>query len=503
MKRFWVVLTLLAGLGCADAALDGNAPTPTPGDLEAVDLLVAPPGGPPQIAHVTAADTLSTVDVDLVDPITITGVLYTVGNPPAPLAEGAQITARGVGPIRQRIEVITNAEPTTGLYELIIAPGEYELIVTPNAAVTTQPIFKFTVPFSESGEFDITLPTPFFVTGTIRDDQGQPVGSGFRVTALEAASIGQAQAALTDANGVYELALPAPGTYTLRITPPVQKPEFPQVDIAAVEVSADLAFDYDFPTGFPATLVNVTGTITPADLSPPPPNFADMRVTASGALDPIPSRPTETFTYVASADVTAGGGGGDFSVPVLPNGSYTLTLLPTVVDPFSHRAVANVDVADVDVAVDSASTVLSRKLPLFGQVRDNQGRVVENALVFLTATDTSGFLFADNTDSSGLYQLDVNHAPYDVLALPPATSGFVRVNEQIVIDAATEPPLDLIVERGQLLDGVVRDAGGTAIESVQITVLGPDGARIGSDQASTSGNGSFTVTIPALVNPNL
>lgn len=347
-----------------------------------------------------------------------------------PLA-GATLTL--VGPRGETLATTTSGPDGRYAFEGFTATDGYGVEVTaPDGKIATTPVRRpadLSVTDATAVDFSVRDIVPAAVSGTVRDDDGLPLG-GVIVTIT---GPGGPQTVVTRSDGSYLVDSVPVGTHTLTVTAPdgyttIASP-------APFEIPPDSEVpvtDQDFVLQA-APQVSLSGTVT---------------VTASGS--PVPGAlVTATGPGGASLE-TLTALDGTYSFGDLPPGSWTVTVEPpagyVVVGPGSRdETVAGTDVTGVDFALGVLGAVS-------GQVTDSDGTPVAGVDLLVDGPDGPTTL---TTDASGGYALDgLGEGTYTVTVVAPdgytvtgpgtltvtvTAAGEVFVDQDFVLEAVVTP----------------------------------------------------------------
>lgn len=139
---------------------------------------------------------------------------------------------------------------------------------------------------------------------------------------------------------------------------------------------------------------------------------------------------------------------------------------------------------------------------LSGVVRTSGGEAVANALVCVDTAFSTGRICRE-TDAAGRYAVTTRPETYVVSVYPPSESGLVAAYwdgkrtwkdaDDVLVDR--DRVLDLTVERGVRVTGVVTDPRGVPIVSATVNFI--DGRSGAAASAESDSAGRFVVAVPA------
>lgn len=300
------------------------------------------------------------------------------------------------------------------------------------------------------------------ISGLVVDSLGQPI-AGARVAITGGPITGRADT--TDVTGFYELLdLPA-GTYTLRATATGFNS---QTRTVAVAVDTTVQLDFTLTEQVNQLLGSITGRVTQTDGTGIP------DVTIRVAAGP-------TFGQSVQSDAE-----GDYAIPDLPEGTYTLTFTRSG---FTSRTIRDIEVIagretqlDVDLAVSSTSGVLT------GTVTDETGagvaavtvRVLQNNTVVATTTTGSQGTYRISGLAAGTYSVQFSKTGFTtalVTGIAIVAGDTVTVDVQLVAAGA---------DTG-MISGLVVDPLGRPVQQATVVLTGPNG----SSTTTTDPDGGF------------
>ncbi|MEM7515511.1 MAG: carboxypeptidase-like regulatory domain-containing protein, partial [Planctomycetota bacterium] len=158
------------------------------------------------------------------------------------------------------------------------------------------------------------------------------------------------------------------------------------------------------------------------------------------------------------------------------------------------------DVSNERVAMDSTSVETVARPSVSGRLVGLDGVPLQGAEVQVLGQAQELL----RTDDEGRFAIEfVGEAP-STLALSATADGYVRLREQVFVQAASNGALDvgtLTLDRAVELTGVVLDADDRPVQDAELRLVAPDLARLATIRVEASGepdavsaeNGSFTV----------
>jgi hypothetical protein len=390
--------------------------------------LVSPP-----VQRVVVPPSHIEVNFALLTPYTIQGTVRTFDGQPL---SGANLVTSEDDPM-----IAYASTDSEGNYTMVVREGTYHIWVSAYG-LGSPPFQVATVPANQSG-VDFTMPQPFLISGTVRDDLGNPVAG---------ASVGVGIASVTHTA--------ADGTYTLAIGSGEQW----------VTAYSDDTERYD--DGLNSVLVRVPPAAQKVDFV-----FRLRNRTLSGRVVDPQGQPIAMATVLASNPLTSNGQAQETDA----NGIYTLTVPAGVYwikvtkyfSVFDHSPtgrivfepslsqeidVSTAPVTDVNFTLEPAGGYKT----IHGHVLDAQGGPVQ---AMVSASPTAPMSCEPATtvqaDESGAYTLTVKPGPYLVTMYHdrwPALPAQNVVVESDAIADFTFPPL-------YVLSGWAQDTRGKPVRS--------------------------------------
>jgi len=347
-----------------------------------------------------------------------------------------------------------------------VIPDTYTVSVTAAGFVSSTPTTVI-LEQDESEVLNVTLTSvgasTAGITGLVVDGDGQPI-VGARVAITGGPVTGRSDT--TDATGLYEiLSLPA-GTYTLRAS---ATGFAPQTRTTSIVVDTTTQLDFTLTDQANQLLGSITGRVTQSD-----------GTAISDVIVKVTAGPS-TGQSVRSDDQ------GDYGVPDLPEGTYTLT--------FTHSGYSTSTVTGIEV-IAGRTTTLDVMLGLsttggvlIGAVTDMDGVAVASATVKVLQNST--VIATATTGSSGTYRISGLEAGTYVVQV--SKTGFITAQVsgvEITAGATTTVDAQLTASGNGLgtLSGLVVDAQGRPVQSAVVELSGPSGDLA----TTTNADGAFT-----------
>jgi hypothetical protein len=377
---------------------------------------------------------------------------------------------------------------TNGEYSISnVVDGNYSITLSPPAG-SGYPIY-LQLGLSISGadrvwDYKFGLAT-FELSGTITDDQGQPLqGVDVRVNSSTQGSTS------TDANGHYSLTLQN-GIYTVQLSsgflPLSGSTRLPSEAwsvraVSGLELLDHTTFDYVLPfIQWQGQVVDENGLA-----------LSDVNL-ARSLLN------SDDFQLEGSTTLTTDANG-NFSMMVLP-GNYNLSLFH--IDTQYLPQILNEDLS-VDV---SRTYTLPYSRILSGTITDDQGQGLQGVQVHVLNPTNMAEVQVALTDASGAYSMAIGNDIYNIFLAsePSGVAGSTRLptGGWIVMRAAT----GLTVNGDTIFDysipfiewqGQVIDENGAAISGVTVTRSGTQNADyrlFGNSKTTTDASGNFRMMV--------
>ena len=339
-----------------------------------------------------------------------------------------------------------------GRYQMTLAPGIYELNVNPSQGSPFISQHLEDVQVTGDRTLDIQLERGAILSGLITDPGGNPLQDVFVNAWNPELQIGGGSG--TDENGRYQMALP-PGTYEINLHLGQDSP-FVSQSIQDYQLLGDQTLDIRVDQG-----AILSGRVTDPNGNPVP----------------------EVHVNAWNPELQIGGGSGTDEDGryrmALPPGTYEINVHLPQDSPFVSRPIDGVQVISdltLDIHLDQG-TILS------GLVSDPAGNPLPDASVnaWNPETQTGG---GSATDENGRYRMSLQPGTYDINVNPPQDSPFVPQRIESV-QVTSDRNLDIQLERGSVLTGLITDPSGTPLSDVFINARNPEtqtGGGSGTDE---------------------
>ena len=392
-------------------------------------------------------DTVEDLGLDL--GVTISGrVTDQAGNP----VENAHVSL--FGPEGQN----SGSTDAGGNYSLLIRPGSYNLNVNPPEGAPLLSEDRNDLEVFGDLTLDISLLDGAIVSGVVRGSDGQRVEDA--LVSLNDPETFHGRQSGTDADGFYNILI-EPGIYNLQVFFPLGGSPFLPFNREDLQVTVGMPpLDITLERG-----AILTGLVT----------------------DPAGNPVQDVFVNAWNPETQTGGGSGTDE-----NGRYRITLLPGIYDidthlpqesPFISRRLEAVQVIS-DRTLDIS---LERGAILSGRLTDPNGNPVPDVNVNARNPETQTGNSA-RTDENGRYQMTLPPGVYDLNVNPSQGSPFI--SQQLEgVQVTGDRILDIQLERGAILSGLITDPGGNPLQDVFINAWNPE-TQTGNG-ASTDENGRY------------
>ncbi|HVK36606.1 MAG TPA: carboxypeptidase regulatory-like domain-containing protein [Microlunatus sp.] len=362
-----------------------------------------------QIVDLSEGDQVADFVLREIVPVPVSG---TVTDPDGNPVAGVTITLDppGAGPVR------TAVTQSDGTYVFgNVEPGEgYTLTATPPAGTTVSEDLRFTVPDDTEDpiteqDFVVTSNPTGTASGNVTEgDEGGPGRSGVRIDIVGPDDV--RYSVVTNADGAWSLPDLPPGDYTATARPPFGT----AVDGAAsrdftIPPTGGAVSDQDFvidvlPTG------TASGQVTEGD--PGGPGLQGVRIDVVG---PEGAR----YSVITNAD-------GAWSLPDLPPGDYTATVVPLDGTGVVGNSSRDFTVAPTGGNVTGQDFVLAQTHSADGTVTDDEDQPL--AGVDVVITDSTGATQTVTTDDDGAWSVD-GLVPGDYTATVTVPDGYDPVGD--------------------------------------------------------------------------
>ena len=190
-------------------------------------------------------------------------------------------------------------------------------------------------------------------------------------------------------------------------------------------------------------------------------------------------------------------GTGLYSISNLPSGTYELGFEPPTVTKLLPKNLTGINI-NANVTVD---VVLDAGFLLSGFVRDLQGVGIFDIDLNVVDRDTNTQLNTpgDNTDATGFYDIVVPSGRFDITwrDVTPGAPNWIAV-EQRDVQISADMQIDVTMEIGVFVSGVVRNTGGTPIANINMDFIdAATGIKLDTPGDVTDVTGTYHVQIPA------
>lgn len=416
-----------------------------------------------------------------------------------------------IRPTIQILGIVTAFSPTPYLVEPTV-PGEQDTLIPATVSVyQLEGVGQGSAATDEDGRFDIAIPagqlyrllivptdtaqSPFLLTdlptlsestdlGFFEVEHGVPVWGKVRYSdetvpsdiriSLQDAQDGATGASVSPDEDGWFMLRALPGSYDLVVGPATETLNPTQLTRIDVEAGAPEGIELDLDLG-PPDRFRISGSLVDPD--------GDRL----GASDDYLIRMTSirldeaAGTFVSETRVDQHGA---FNLDVM-NGSYTLEVIPAYEAQRSPVSLA-VDINDRDVSIDEI--VVPGRTMWSGQVLDESGAPVPNALVVARETGFDHYNYSATTGSDGIVLLELPETPLDLTLTPPDDQSAITFYSL----QPGEPNPDLILESGVPIAGIL-ELEGEPVPFALIELTTSDGRKVGT--ALSNGDGAFSVRV--------
>jgi hypothetical protein len=356
------------------------------------------------------------------------------------------------------------------------SPGDYQMIVEKPGSPPEVRDVKLE-PGAPLTDVEVVIaPANGFISGTVIDPQGQPIG-GATIVASDGSTSIETVSWTSDPPGSYELRnLPTPGQYTVTVTSPGYAPEARTVTLTAEQLVSR----------FDAQLVPATGRISGRAMVDGAPSRGVLVTVSGGAVNRT------------SSVVSQGPSAGSFTFTGLEApGTYTLTFA-------GEDLISQVRVVDLDPLTGmNPSTIevsLSRERTVVGGlIRNVDGRPVSGATVTLSDGANDRTVLSADLPLGEFEFANVAPGAYTVSASLVGTEPVVVL---VNVAAATPTPrLDLQLGAQASLHGNVVLVGGAPAAGLPVRLFLPAQFPNGDVLAQTQTDAAGAFTFPSLAAP--
>lgn len=315
-------------------------------------------------------------------------------------------------------KLVTPGDKTdaTGLYEVIVPAGTYEVDFQPPVATHLVSIAKTGVHVGQDTVVNATLVSGVLVDGTVRSVSNALVPDVDLdiFDAITKATI-LVSDDKTNANGNYAIVIPS-GSYDFEFEAPKSRRLIPLKQLG-VAIPGDMTRPIVLDTG-----LSVSGTVTGAGL-PIPDVDVDAIEESSGQL---------TFQ---PADLTNASGNYEVIVDFTP---HTIAFYPPVASGYAGKAFTGINPGS-DLVLNVA---LTAGFNVSGTIRDQGGAVFPGVTLRAITGGNWAPTTAGTTGPGGTYSTRLASGVYDFLFIPPSGSGLdtlrllgVSISNDAVVDA--------------------------------------------------------------------
>lgn len=457
MKRF-VRILLAAGLSLAACGGGGGGPT--------VSLLFEPPRGAGfadgQINGVPVAPSVRR-DFTFSTAVAVSGrVTDATGSPVADVRVSWRLSATA-------LDLDADTTDSLGNYGVTLSEGTWVALVDGGDARGTLTITGLRVAAPGPVVHDFAFPAPQQLSGHVFDSTGAGIDAA-RVS-LSGARTGARATVFCDAGGAYAVMLP-PDTYEAVVTPngPAEATHLKQ-RFPGIAVSGALVRDFTLVRG-----VLVSGTV-----------FDDLGLPLLAETE-IEVQLHANSAFFAPDRATADGDTGTYSIGPLPRETVTFVVrAPEDLGFPAQRFPRGI----VGPLVETEDFTLVRGVVLSGTILRDDGTTPEGD-VRVEMVPPQGALAPDNdrTDGSGRYRIALFPGTYEMRITPRPDN--LQLPESRIVRITGATILDVVLQRGAVVRGVVRDPSGAPAERIRVEIAGVTGAA-----DTTDGDGQYGFLAPA------
>ncbi len=415
---------------------------------------------------------LGTIAADKAWAFRVMGTVRNAGGQPVP---GVDIDAVNAA-TGESLTLANDGTDANGFYYIYFPPGTYNIRFTPPHGSPLVSQERTNIVVMNNVTLNVTLPNGFFLFGTVRDPNLQPI-AGVDVDVRDQGTnasifLGNDD---TDVNGFYAVVLPN-GNYKVLFRP-------------------------NPSTSYPVRVFeNIAISDQDRNLNANLQNGVRLFGTASDPSgDPLPGVKLEVFDAVSGAKVWTFGSSSDslgfYQAALLPGFRYDLVYQGP--SPWGYR---DLRVDSLLVAAPTQRNVtLTFPYRLSGSVQpaSGGGGVPQVRIDVFSHAGGDDIPLADrHTDSNGDYRVDVPAGTIDVTFRSPEGNGLAsKIIRNIQISEDTD--LDALLPNGFALTGRVRRPGGTGVANVDFDIKDSvTGLEVPVFDDDTDALGDYTLVLP-------
>ncbi len=351
-----------------------------------------------------------------------------------------------------------------GFYQVVVAAGTYDITVEPLVDDKLVAGQKFSVSVTKDTVVDFTLLPGRYLSGFVRRVSDNAGVANADIDVHDTLSNVKIPTPFdfTDGSGFYQIVVPS-GNYNVSFQPPVSTGLAP-VESLRISVAADRVLNATVPAGRTLSgLVQRTGGGGLANVD------VKFLLSASGAKVNLANHFTNAL--------------GNYAV-VAVAGTYNLRFEP----PKSKRRAAK---EFLNFALNSSQTfnvTLDSGRLISGLVKDSSNIPIHDVDFDAFSIPSGAELFtpADNTDTTGFYQVIVPAANLDLAYVPLLTSRFAGVAFPWV-SITQDTTINLTLRHGVQLSGTVKDSANNLIPNVKVRAFGSPEAPLAKGTTDAAG----------------
>ena len=343
---------------------------------------------------------------------------------------------KGVGGVEIRIwgekipRLITQTRED-GFYELFLLEDTYSITVNSGGELGFA-AQDFDIAVSQDEIFSVGLLKTHRVSGVVRDSGGNPVPG----VSVEGRGNGIYYTATTAADGSYILQLPR-GIYEIRVISYSDGAQFPPFTVADVRIEGETPLDLDQP-------FNVYVTLEVVD---------EDGAAVAGAQASLSRDEVSINSQTAQTDAQ---GRANFRIiPAKPHRLILSSLPPSVVEP---APIAIQATADTTIRI-----LLEKGIAVTGRVIFPEGDPVLSGRLSIESVETGKGTTTNIL--GGRFSIALEPGRYQVRYQNAFYPGHLPNQELVIIEVREEMEIDLVIDRGLLLEGSIRDDQGNLLVS--------------------------------------